>query len=450
MTPYESLLADLRAEHDALRRGASTRSTRPGSLLDTPAEGWTIADQLVAPGRLRRGRGVRRCPTPTGSRADLEQRLAEGRDPVVEYTERGRAMDPAEVRAWWHDGFAALLDRGRRRRPEGADPVVRAAHVGHVVPHGAADGDVGARPGRPRRRSARRPRSSDRLRHVAHIGVGARPFSYVIRGLDPTPNRSTCARRPAGDSGRGARATPTTGSRAPALDFCLVVTQRRHRDDSALVVTGAAGRRVDRHRPGVRRRRGHRAHARAVRPRRPMTAPTTTSTFDGPAAARSLRDVTATEAAASETARTLTAPLVEALWDSGLMTFLNVPEAGGSEPPIAEVIETWMELAHQDGSLGWIGIANPPSTMAASAFLPPEGFDELFGDRPPVHGGRPVLPERHRHVDRRRLRAVGCVELRVRHRALRVRGGRVPADGRRRAAVRPQPDPARRSCHATR
>mgnify|MGYP001557195932 CR=1 FL=1 len=39
-----------------------------------------------------------------------------------------------------------------------------------------------------------------------------------------------------------------------------------------------------------------------------------------------------------------------------------------------------MELAWQDGSLGWIGIANFPSAMAASAYLPEEGFAELFGE----------------------------------------------------------------------
>ena len=103
--------------------------------------------------------------------------------------------------------------------------------------------------------------------------------------------------------------------------------------------------------------------------------------LDGPAAARSLRGLAATEATCSETARTLSTVWVDALWDSGLMTYLNAPEAGGSEPDILAVIETWIELATQDGSLGWIGIANLPSAMAASAYLPAAGFAEVFGDR---------------------------------------------------------------------
>ena len=102
--------------------------------------------------------------------------------------------------------------------------------------------------------------------------------------------------------------------------------------------------------------------------------------LDGVAAARSLREITAREAARCEDGRTLTPEMVDALWTSGLMTYLNVPEAGGVEPSFAEVMETWIELAWQDGSLGWIGIANFPSAMVASAYLPDAGFSAMFGD----------------------------------------------------------------------
>jgi alkylation response protein AidB-like acyl-CoA dehydrogenase len=102
------------------------------------------------------------------------------------------------------------------------------------------------------------------------------------------------------------------------------------------------------------------------------------STRSGVEAARSLRALTAEEAAASERDRTLTARTVDALWDSGLMHLYNPREAGGSEPTFAEMIDTWIELAWQDGSLGWIGIANLPSAAACAAYLPPDGFAEVF------------------------------------------------------------------------
>lgn len=100
----------------------------------------------------------------------------------------------------------------------------------------------------------------------------------------------------------------------------------------------------------------------------------------GPAVARTLRELSTTEAAASEAQRTLSQPLVDALWDSGLMRYPNAPEAGGCQPSFLQLIDTWIELAWQDGSLGWTGIANFPASMAASVYLPQAGFEELFGD----------------------------------------------------------------------
>ncbi len=103
-----------------------------------------------------------------------------------------------------------------------------------------------------------------------------------------------------------------------------------------------------------------------------------TVTVNGPEAARTLRDVVAEESSASERGRTLTERTVAALWDSGLMQWANPSEAGGCEPTFAEMIDTWIELAWQDGSLGWIGIANLPSAAACAAYLPDEGFAEVF------------------------------------------------------------------------
>jgi indole-3-acetate monooxygenase len=114
--------------------------------------------------------------------------------------------------------------------------------------------------------------------------------------------------------------------------------------------------------------------------------------FDGVVAARTLRDISQHQAAESENDRTLSPRMVEALWDTGLMTYMNVPDAGGCEPSFIDVIETWIELAWQDGSLGWIGIANLPTTMAASAYLPDDGFAEMFGSDERVTAGGQFFP----------------------------------------------------------
>ena len=94
--------------------------------------------------------------------------------------------------------------------------------------------------------------------------------------------------------------------------------------------------------------------------------------------ARGMRDLVRAEAAESERLRTLSAPIVDEMWASGLMSAFNPTAAGGVEPSFHEMIETWIEMAWQDGSFGWIGIANLPSTFAAATYLPDDGFAEIF------------------------------------------------------------------------
>jgi uncharacterized protein (TIGR03084 family) len=80
-----------------------------------------------------------------------------------------------------------------------------------------------------------------RLRHICHLGVRTRGFSYSVRGLTaPDTDVRVELAGPDGDTwtwGDPAAADRVTGS---ALDFCLVVTQRRLAGDTGLVVTGDA------------------------------------------------------------------------------------------------------------------------------------------------------------------------------------------------------------------
>jgi alkylation response protein AidB-like acyl-CoA dehydrogenase len=91
-----------------------------------------------------------------------------------------------------------------------------------------------------------------------------------------------------------------------------------------------------------------------------------------------MRDLVRAEAGESERIRTLTPVIVNEMWASGLMSSFNPVPAGGVEPSFTEMIETWIEMGWQDGSFGWVGIANLPSTFAAAAYLPDEGFAEVF------------------------------------------------------------------------
>ncbi|BBZ63638.1 acyl-CoA dehydrogenase family protein [Mycolicibacterium monacense] len=94
--------------------------------------------------------------------------------------------------------------------------------------------------------------------------------------------------------------------------------------------------------------------------------------------ARDMRDLVRSRADDSERLRTLSPHIVDEMWASGLMSAFNPIPAGGAEPSFTEMIETWIEMAWQDGSFGWIGIANFPSSFAAACYLPDEGFAEVF------------------------------------------------------------------------
>ena len=102
--------------------------------------------------------------------------------------------------------------------------------------------------------------------------------------------------------------------------------------------------------------------------------------------------VVTAEAGACETARTMTPTVVDAMWDGGLMRYMNPSEAGGVEPSFAEMLDMWERMAWLDGSFGWIGIANLPSAAAVAAYLPDGGFDEVFGGADRVTLGGQFAP----------------------------------------------------------
>ena len=104
------------------------------------------------------------------------------------------------------------------------------------------------------------------VRHVAYLGV--RTFGLLVRGPTASsrpPSRSRVVLT-APDGAEWSFGDPTAPDRVtgPALDFALVVTQRRHLADTALGGHRARGDAVDADRPGLRRAAGRRAaHRRA-------------------------------------------------------------------------------------------------------------------------------------------------------------------------------------------
>ncbi len=80
---------------------------------------------------------------------------------------------------------------------------------------------------------------SDRIRHIAQLGVITRGWSYLVRGEQPPEGDVRVElTAPSGDVWAWGPDEATDRVTGPANDFCLVVTQRRHVDDTDLDVTG--------------------------------------------------------------------------------------------------------------------------------------------------------------------------------------------------------------------
>ena len=81
--------------------------------------------------------------------------------------------------------------------------------------------------------------ATGRLRHVADLGIRAMPYSYAINDLPPpTDTIMVELTAPDGAAWSWGSADAVNRVEGNALDFCRVVTQRRHPDDTGLVVTG--------------------------------------------------------------------------------------------------------------------------------------------------------------------------------------------------------------------
>jgi uncharacterized protein (TIGR03084 family) len=78
-----------------------------------------------------------------------------------------------------------------------------------------------------------------RLRHVARIAVRARDYAFAVHGLPP-PEVPFRVELTAPDGSLWAFGPEDAAQRVtgPALDFCLLAVQRRHRDDVAVRARG--------------------------------------------------------------------------------------------------------------------------------------------------------------------------------------------------------------------
>lgn len=234
MPALDALCADLVAEHADLDAVVAPLD-EAGWDTPTPAAGWAVRDQV---GHLaffdEQGHLAATDP----------EAFAAGRAALLAATDgdallgKARAMTGGELLTWWRHARVAMVDAFAPldpavKLPWYGPPMSPASFVTARLMETWAHGqDVVDAFGLKRG-------PTDRLHHIAHLGVVTRGWSFTVRGLEPPADPVRVELRgPGGDLwawGDEAAAGRVTG---PALDFCLLVTQRRHRADLALTATG--------------------------------------------------------------------------------------------------------------------------------------------------------------------------------------------------------------------
>ena len=236
MADIEAIGRDALAEHDDLR--AILAPLAPDDWdRPTPAAGWSIRDQIS---HLAYFDGAARLSIvdPDAFRAARAEAVADIEKFVATTLAYGRGIPGSELLDRFTEERRTLVDAARAA-PEGLrvpwygpDMAVASSVTARIMETWAHGQDVADALGVERAPTAR-------IRHVCDIGIRARPFSFRNRGLPPpeTPLRVELV---APDGTRWEWGPPEAADRVtgPALDFALLVTQRRLLSDTALVVEG--------------------------------------------------------------------------------------------------------------------------------------------------------------------------------------------------------------------
>jgi len=236
MADIEALGRDAIAEHDDLRAMLENISEADWDR-PTPAAGWTVRDQLS---HLAYFDGAARLSMvdPDAFRAALAEAITDIEKFVHATLSYGQGISGAELLDRFTQERRTLVEAARAM-PDGArvpwygpDMAVPSSITARIMETWAHGQDVADALGVARVPTAR-------IRHVCDIGIRARPFAYRNNGLEPpgTPLRVelTAPDGTVWEWGPSDAANRVTGS---ALEFALVVTQRRLAADTALQVEG--------------------------------------------------------------------------------------------------------------------------------------------------------------------------------------------------------------------
>ena len=235
-----TVIADLGDEYEALDRILVAAGDGQWDV-QTPSDGWTVRDEISHLAFSEELAGIAATdPDQFASRLqDLLGDLAQAEDLP---RQRARDLSAGQMLDWWRGARAltlqALRSHGTRDRIPWVvgDMSVAAFATARLMETWAHGQDIVDALKIDRAPTAR-------LRHVAELGVRTRTFSFAIAGrAAPVSDARVALIGPAGDSWVWGPEHTEDRVSGTALDFCLVVTQRRHISDTALVVEGEGAR----------------------------------------------------------------------------------------------------------------------------------------------------------------------------------------------------------------
>jgi uncharacterized protein (TIGR03084 family) len=231
------VLADLAAESAELD-AIVVRAGSPAWSLPTPAPGWMVAHQ-IAHLAWTDDRALEAATDEAAFAGQVRRAVAAPDQYIMDGAREGAGAEPAMLLARWRAGRSALaaalhdVPPGRKLPWYGPPMSATSMATARLMETWAHGQDIADGLG-----ITRTP--TPRLRHVAWLGTRSRDFAFGVRGLAP-PAEPFRVELFAPDGSIWAFGPPDAPQRVsgPALDFCLLVTQRIHRHDTDVVATGA-------------------------------------------------------------------------------------------------------------------------------------------------------------------------------------------------------------------
>ncbi|RLB37377.1 MAG: TIGR03084 family protein [Deltaproteobacteria bacterium] len=235
----KEICRDLQEEQEALDSIVAPLSRKEWDTI-TPFIGWSIKYEIAHLAFW--DMAAKLAATDEQAFRGLIESMFASEEAYNESQRELREADPAFVMEYWRRERKALVDALAAKGPKDRIPWVgptmsaRSKATARIMETWAHGQDVADTLGIERE-------PTDRLRHVAHLGVTTFGWSHANRGLEvPDVAVRVELTGPSGDLWTWGPEDAEESIKGPALDFCLVVVQRRHVEDTSLLVKGDVAR----------------------------------------------------------------------------------------------------------------------------------------------------------------------------------------------------------------